>query len=215
MELCVVRHKVKTNNGKSCRKTFGQFWYVRFYKKKKCLCFDVCALCLSSTMESSRLYMWRHLVESRWYPTASSAEICHLWTIGFASSNDHLSKLKLPAHNIKNIKIYNIYRGIYIDMWCKSRPSSPIRIVCPCTDATWPNDVCHRYIKFKSVWPCSMCIHYNMLVSKPHRISPLYSCMHGFQTSGSLIQIFEFKFTLIVTSPIQLFFNTHTVVFSL
>ena len=24
-ELCVVRHKVKTNNGKSCRKTFGQF----------------------------------------------------------------------------------------------------------------------------------------------------------------------------------------------
>ena len=34
----------------------------------------------------------------------------------------------------------------------------------------------------------------------PHR-SPLYSCMHGFQTSGSLIQIFEFNFTLIMTSP--------------
>ena len=31
--------------------------------------------------------------------------------------------------------------------------------------------------------------------------SPLYSCMHGFQTSGSLIQIFEFNFTLIMTSP--------------
>ena len=33
--------------------------------KKKCLCFEVCALCLSSTMESSRLYMWQNLVESR------------------------------------------------------------------------------------------------------------------------------------------------------
>ena len=33
------------------------------------------------------------------------------------------------------------------------------------------------------------------------RRSPLYSCMHGFQTSGSLIQIFEFNFTLIMTSP--------------
>ena len=33
------------------------------------------------------------------------------------------------------------------------------------------------------------------------RRSPLHSCMHGFQTSGSLIQIFEFNFTLIMTSP--------------
>ena len=33
------------------------------------------------------------------------------------------------------------------------------------------------------------------------RRSPLYSCMHGFQTSWSLIQIFEFNFTLIMTSP--------------
>ena len=33
-----------------------------------------------------------------------------------------------------------------------------------------------------------------------HR-SLLYSCMHGFQTSRSLIQIFEFNFTLIMTSP--------------
>ena len=33
------------------------------------------------------------------------------------------------------------------------------------------------------------------------RKSPLYSCMHGFQTSWSLIQIFEFNFTLIMTSP--------------
>ena len=34
----------------------------------------------------------------------------------------------------------------------------------------------------------------------PHR-SPLYSCMHGFQTSGSLIQIFKINFTFIMTSP--------------
>ena len=34
-------------------------------KNKVCLYFDVCALCLSSTMESSRLYMYRNLVESR------------------------------------------------------------------------------------------------------------------------------------------------------
>ena len=33
------------------------------------------------------------------------------------------------------------------------------------------------------------------------RRSPLYSCMHGFQTSWSLIQIFEFNFTLVMTSP--------------
>ena len=33
------------------------------------------------------------------------------------------------------------------------------------------------------------------------RISQLYSYMHGFQTSWSLIQIFEFNFTLIMTSP--------------
>ena len=33
--------------------------------KEKCLCFEVCALCLSSTMESSRFYMWQNLVECR------------------------------------------------------------------------------------------------------------------------------------------------------
>ena len=180
--------------------------------KKKCLCFEVCALCLSSTMESSRLYMWRNLVESRWYPTANSAQICLLWTIGFASSNDHLSKLKLPAHNIKNIK-YNIYRGIDIDMWCESRPSSPIRIVCPCTDATWPNDVCHRYLKFKSVWPRSMCIHYNMLVSKPHRVDLRYihACM-GFKHQDLLFKYLNS--TLHWLWP-HLVFYTHIVTFSL
>ena len=74
-------------------------------------------------------------------------------------------------------------------MWCESRPSSPIRIVCPCTDATWPNDVCHRYLKFKSVWPCSMCIHYNMLVSKPHRadLRYIHACM-GFKHQDLLFK---------------------------
>ena len=32
------------------------------------------------------------------------------------------------------------------------------------------------------------------------RRSPLCSCMHGFQTSWSLIKMFEFNFTLIMTS---------------
>ena len=163
-------------------------------------------------MESSRLYMWRNLVESRWYQPASSAQICHLWTIGFASSNDHLSKLKLSAHYIKNIK-YNIYRGIDIDVWCKSHPSSPIRIVCPCTDAMWPNDVCHRYLKFKSVWPCSMCIQYNMLISKAHRayLSYIHACM-GFKHHDLLFKYLNS--TLHWIWP-HLVFYTHTVLFSL
>ena len=33
--------------------------------KENCLCFEVCALYLSSTMEPSRLYMWKNLVECR------------------------------------------------------------------------------------------------------------------------------------------------------
>ena len=41
------------------------------------------------------------------------------------------------------------------------------------------------------------------------RISQLYSCMHGFQTSWSLIQIFEFYFTLIMTSPSLLHPHSH------
>ena len=162
-------------------------------------------------MESSRLYMWQNLVESRWYPTASSAQICHVCTIGLASSNDHLSKLKLSAHHIKYK--YNIYRGIDIDMWCESRPSSLIRIVCPCTDATWPNDVCHWYLKFKSVWPCSMCIKYSMLVSKPHcaYLSYIHACM-GFKHHDLLFKYLNS--TLHWLWP-HLVFHTHTVVFSL
>ena len=41
------------------------------------------------------------------------------------------------------------------------------------------------------------------------RRSPLFSCMHGFQTSWSLIQIFEFNFTLIMTSPCLLHPHSH------
>jgi len=41
------------------------------------------------------------------------------------------------------------------------------------------------------------------------RRSSLYSCMHGFQTSGSLIHIFEFNLTLIMTSPSLLHPHSH------
>ena len=163
-------------------------------------------------MESSKLYMWQNLVESRGYPMASNAQICHLCTIGLASSNDNLSKLKLSAHYIKHIW-YNIYRGIDIDMWCESHPSSPIRIVCPCTDAMWPNDVCHRYLKFKPIWPCSMCIQYNMLVSKPHHayLRYIHACM-GFKHHDLLFKYLNS--TLHWLWP-HLVFYTHTVLFSL
>ena len=60
MELCVVRHKVKTNH---VEKHLGNSDMEDSRTKKKCLCFEVCALCLSSTMESSELYMWQNLVE--------------------------------------------------------------------------------------------------------------------------------------------------------
>ena len=122
-------------------------------------------------------------------------------------------KVKVIRTLYKKYNIYNIYRGVDIDMWCESIPSSPIRIVCPCTDATWENDVCHRYLKFKSVWPCSMCIHYNTLVSKTHRadLRYIHACM-GFKH-----QDLSFKYlnsTLHWLWP-HLFFYTHTVVFSL
>ena len=52
----------------------------------------VCALCFYM-WSFCRFYMWQNLVECRSYPTVSSARICHLCTIGLASSNDQLSKL--------------------------------------------------------------------------------------------------------------------------
>ena len=44
-------------------------------------------------VEFCGFYMRKNLVECRSYPTASSAQICHLCTVGLASSNDQLSKL--------------------------------------------------------------------------------------------------------------------------
>ena len=64
MELCVVKHKIKTNNGNSSRKKLGNY-DTEDSRTKKFLCFEVCAICLSSTKESSKLYMWQNLVECR------------------------------------------------------------------------------------------------------------------------------------------------------
>ena len=57
------------------------------------MCFEVCALCLSSTMESSKLYMWQIWwnVDDIQQPVVLG--FAHLCTVGLASSNDHLSKL--------------------------------------------------------------------------------------------------------------------------
>ena len=61
--------------------------------KEKCLCFEVCALCLSSTMESSKLYIWQfwwNVDDIQWPVLLGFA---YLYTVGLASSSDHLSKL--------------------------------------------------------------------------------------------------------------------------
>ena len=62
MELCVVSNKVKTNH---VEKNLGNYDTEDYRTKNKCMCFEVCALCLSSTTESSRLYMWQNLVKCR------------------------------------------------------------------------------------------------------------------------------------------------------
>ena len=64
----IVRHKTSSKKqimANHVEKHLGNSDTEDSRTNKKCLCFDVCALCLSSTMESSRLYMWRNLVESR------------------------------------------------------------------------------------------------------------------------------------------------------
>ena len=94
MRLCIVKHKIKTNNGNSFRKkSLGNYDTEDSTTKEKCLCFEVCALCLSSTMESSKLYMWQI-----WWNVDDIQRLvvlgfAHLFTIGLASSSDHLSKL--------------------------------------------------------------------------------------------------------------------------
>ena len=46
-------------------KNWGNYDTEDYRTKEKCLYFEVCALCLNSTMESSRLYMRQNLVECR------------------------------------------------------------------------------------------------------------------------------------------------------
>ena len=61
--------------------------------KEKCLCFEVCALCLSSTMESSKLYMWQIWWNFDDIQRPVVLGFAYLCTVGLASSSDHLSKL--------------------------------------------------------------------------------------------------------------------------
>ena len=49
MELCVVKHKVK-KNGNSTKKSLGSYDTEDSRTKENHCCFEVCALCLSSTM---------------------------------------------------------------------------------------------------------------------------------------------------------------------
>ena len=60
MGLCIVKHKVKKQIMENhVEKHLGNSDTEESRTKKKCLCFEVCALCLSSTMESCKLYMWQ------------------------------------------------------------------------------------------------------------------------------------------------------------
>ena len=56
MELCIVKHKVKIIMAIQLEKSLGSYDTEDSRTKEKHLCFEVCALCLSSTMESARLY---------------------------------------------------------------------------------------------------------------------------------------------------------------
>ena len=60
MGLCIVKHKVKKQIMAIHleKKSLGNYDTEDSRTKEKCLCFEVCALCLCSTMESSKLYMW-------------------------------------------------------------------------------------------------------------------------------------------------------------
>ena len=59
MELCIV--KVKTKSDNSFRKKIS-YDTEDSRTKENHFCFEICALCLSSTMESARLYMWQNPV---------------------------------------------------------------------------------------------------------------------------------------------------------
>ena len=59
MGLCIVKHKVKEQIMAIHLEKTINYDTKDSRTKEKCLCFEVCALCLSSTMESSKLYMWQ------------------------------------------------------------------------------------------------------------------------------------------------------------
>ena len=60
MELCIVKHKVKKQiMAIQLEKSLGSYDMEDSKIKENHCCFELCALCLSSTMESARLYMWQ------------------------------------------------------------------------------------------------------------------------------------------------------------
>ena len=66
MELCIVKHKVKTNNGNSTRKKVGAVMIRKILEQKRTtVVLRFVHYALSSTMESARLYMWQNPVGSR------------------------------------------------------------------------------------------------------------------------------------------------------
>ena len=70
-----------------------------------------------------------HVEKSGGIQMISNGQQCSnfpFWTIEFTSSNDHLSKLKLPAHYIKNIK-YNIYIGVQIQI-CDAKATHHLQL---------------------------------------------------------------------------------------
>ena len=63
MELCIVKHKVKKQIiAIQLEKSLGSYDTEDSRTKENHRYFEVCALCLSSTMESARLYMWKNPV---------------------------------------------------------------------------------------------------------------------------------------------------------
>ena len=64
MGLCIVKHKVKKQIMAIHLENIN-YDTEDSRTKEKCLCFEVCVLCLSSTMESARLYMWQNPVGAR------------------------------------------------------------------------------------------------------------------------------------------------------
>ena len=88
--------------------------------KEKCLCFEVCALCLSSTMESSKLYMWQIWWNVDDIQRPVVLEFAYIYTVGLASSSDHLSSyshtIQFLCHSCMSWKkatsgLYQLFRN--------------------------------------------------------------------------------------------------------